>query len=205
MFELVSQGVSIAFAAGSIPGPFTTFLITKTLSQGWRKTIVAIFAPLISDIPIIFLSVVVLRQFPPEIIRFIQFAGGVFLLWLAYGIWKQFRAGGTFQTNDPNPRKTLSQALVMNWLSPGPYIFWATINGPLLVQGLNQSVWAGAAFLAAFYGTFLGILGAYVIIFDRLGRIDARITRAIFMVTLVIMVVFALRLIGEATGILGAS
>jgi threonine/homoserine/homoserine lactone efflux protein len=95
----------------------------------------------------------------------------------------------------------LAQGAVMGWVSPGPYIFWATINGPLLIQGLNESAVMGVAFLLAFYGTFIGILSVYVLVFDRLRRIDERVTRGIFLLTLVVMVLFGLRLMGQGIGI----
>ncbi len=205
MFFL-TQGISIAFAAGAQPGPFTTFLIGRTLAQGWRKSIILIFTPLVTDLPIILLAVVILKQFPPELIRIIQLVGGLYLLWIAYGSWKQFRAGAmSFKADDSSAgvgqRKLLFQGAVMGWLSPGPYIFWATLNGPMLVRGLNESVLSGAGFLLGFYGTFIGILGLYVVVFDRLRRIDERVTRGIVLLTLVIMVVFGLWLIARGLGI----
>ena len=208
MFYFVSQGVSIAFAAGAQPGPFTSFLISRTLAQGWRKSIILALTPLVTDVPIIVVVLVVLKQFPPELIRVIQLVGGLYLLWIAYGSWRLYRAGkASFKPeavspDGVSPVRTLLQGAVMAWVSPGPYIFWATINGPLLIQGLNQSVLMGLAFLLAFYGTFIGILTAYILIFDRLRRIDERVTRAIFLVTLVIMVLFGLRLIGQGVGII---
>ncbi len=209
MFYFVSQGISIAFAAGAQPGPFTSFLIGRTLAQGWRKSIILALTPLVTDLPIILLAVVILKQFPPELIRVIQLVGGLYLLWIAYGSWKQFRVGNTSfkaeaATSDGiSPARTLLQGAVMAWVSPGPYIFWATINGPLLIQGLNQSLVMGLAFLLAFYGTFMGILSLYILVFDRLRRIDERVTRGIFLLTLVVMVLFGLRLIGQGLGVIG--
>jgi len=210
MFYFVSQGVSIAFAAGAQPGPFTSFLIGRTLAQGWRKSIILALTPLVTDVPIILVVLVILKQFPPELIRFIQLIGGVYLLWIAYGSWRQFRAGqASFKpeatpSDGVSPARTLLQGSLMAWVSPGPYIFWATINGPLLIQGLNQSVLFGLAFLVAFYGTFIGILSLYILVFDRLRRIDERVTRGIFLVTLIVMVLFGLRLIGQGLALIPA-
>lgn len=201
MLALLSQGISIGFSAGAMPGPFQSYIISTTLALGWRRSIIAIFTPLLADIPIIFLTVVLLGQLPPEVIRIIRLVGGLYLLWMAYKAWKRLRTGTTTIDTNAQPQRqgqTLLQALVLIWLSPGPYIFWATINGPLLVEGLSQTVWHGLAFALGFYGTFLGILGFYVFIFDRLRRLDERVTRAIFIVTLVVMVLFALSLILQA-------
>jgi threonine/homoserine/homoserine lactone efflux protein len=195
MLNLISQGISLGFSAGAMPGPLQSYLITTTLANGWRKSIIVILSPLITDGPIILLAVVLLKQLPPQLIRLIQVVGGLYLLWIAYGAWRRFRSGITLDTTPQPQSRTLSQGLMMNWLSPGPYIFWGTINGPLLIGALQLSIWHGVAFMLAFYGTFLGILALYVVVFDRLRRLDERFTRAIFLVTLVVLVVFGISLV----------
>lgn len=198
MWAFISQGVSLGFMAGTSPGPFQSYLIGVTLALGWRRSIGVIFAPLITDGPIIVLAVIALRQVPPELLRLIQIVGGVYLLWLAYGGWRRFRSGTAF-ANDAaaQPPRTLAQGVVMNWLSPGPYVFWATINGPLLVRALGLSAWHALAFLLAFYGTFLALLALYVIVFDRVRQLDARIANAIFALTLLVMCGFGASLIWQ--------
>jgi threonine/homoserine/homoserine lactone efflux protein len=197
MLNFITQGITIGFSAGAMPGPFTSYIINSTLTQGWARSIVIVLVPLVTDIPIVILAVVILRQFPPEFIRFIQIAGGLYLLWLTYGAWKQFRAGIHFNPPATSQGRTFVQGLVMGWLSPGPYLFWATINGPLLVQALNQSLTTALGFLAGFYGTFIGILTLYVFVFDRLRRLDERVTRAIFLITMVVLGLFGLSLIWQ--------
>ncbi|MBZ0282064.1 MAG: LysE family transporter [Anaerolineae bacterium] len=202
MFSFISRGISLGFLAGASPGPFQSYLISTTLAQGWRKSLIVILTPLLTDGPIILLAVVVLKQIPSTFISLIQVVGGLYLLWIAYSGWKGFRAGTALQADASSERRTLTQGLMMNWLSPGPYIFWATINGPLLVQGLEQSVWHGVAFMVAFYGTFLLLLAAYVLVFDRVRHLDTRVTNTIFLLTLVVMVGFSLSLIGQGLGII---
>jgi threonine/homoserine/homoserine lactone efflux protein len=197
MLNLISQGVSLGFSAGAMPGPFQSYLISQTLANGWRKSIIVIFSPIITDGPIILLAVVLLRQLPSELIRLIQIIGGLYLLWIAYGAWRRFRSGATLDTTNQPQSRTLSQGLLMNWLSPGPYIFWGTINGPLLVGALEHSLWHGVAFMLAFYGTFLSILALYVIVFDRLRRLDERFTRVIFFITLAVLVAFGISLVWQ--------
>lgn len=203
MFTFIWQGVSLGFSAGALPGPFLSYLISVTLAFGWRRSIIVILTPLITDGPIIVLVVFILKQFPPQIVRVMQVMGGLYLLWIAYGVWKQFRAGSSLQSDAPPQSRTLMQGLVMNWLSPAPYIFWATINGPLLIQALNLSVVHAAAFMVAFYGTFLTFLALWVGLFDRLRGLDTRVIRGIYLVILVVLVAFSLSLVGQGLGILG--
>lgn len=204
MLALISQGISLGFLAGSSPGPLQSYLIGVTLARGWRKSIIIILTPLLTDIPIILLAVVILKQIPLEFIRIIQIVGGLYLLWLAYGGWKAYRAGTALQAEATTESRTLLQGVIIGWLSPGPYVFWATINGPLLVKSLEQSVWHGTAFMLAFYGTFLILLAGWVIVFDRLRNLNPRITSTIFLITLIVMVLFSLSLIGQGLRIISS-
>ena len=203
MFAFISQGVGLAFAAGIMPGPFQSYIISTTLLRGWRQTLIVILSPLIIDIPVILLVVFILGSLPPDFIRLIQLVGGLFLLWIARENWLAYRAGAAIGQSSDVPvtpqGSVLKRGLLMNVLSPGPYLFWSTVNGPLLLQALDQSLLHGAAFLAAFYGTFLALLAATILVFDRLRRIDPRITRGLLLVIIVILILFSVSLILDAT------
>ena len=80
MLPFLLQGLTLGFAAGAQPGPFQTYLISQTLSQGWRRTWIAAFAPLISDGPIVALALLVLSQVPDWFQRVLQIVGGLFVL-----------------------------------------------------------------------------------------------------------------------------
>jgi len=85
------------FAAAAQPGPFQAYLISQTLSNGWRRTLPAALAPLISDGPIIVLTLVVLSHVPVWFQRFLYIAGGLFILYLAYSAfvaWRNFDEAG---------------------------------------------------------------------------------------------------------------
>jgi threonine/homoserine/homoserine lactone efflux protein len=204
MEVLLLGGVSLGFLAAVQPGAFQTYVINAALSLGWRRGIVAIFAPLIADIPIILVVVFVLGQVLPPVAKvLLRIVGGLFLLWLAFVTWKQLRTGITIggEATQSAGQATLKRAVLMILLSPGPYIAWSTFNGALLLQGLEQSPLHAVAFLAAFYVTFLTLLALIVVVFDRLRRLDERVTRAVLRLTVLILVVFGLLLIVQGLGI----
>lgn len=209
LFSLLASGVSLGLSAGMLPGPLQTVLIQNALAHGWRYSIIGIFSPLVADIPVILLVMVVLSQFPPELARLLQIGGGLFLLYMAWGGWKSWRAGesiGGGLANDPierqSRRKYFARVVAINLLSPGPYIFWGTVNGPLLRQGLDDSLIAGAGFMLAFYGVFLGILAGWVFIFDRLRRVNPKVTRSLVLVTVIALVFLGVRLIAQGVGLI---
>ncbi|MDX2078942.1 MAG: LysE family translocator [bacterium] len=201
MLAYIAQAVGFGFAAGTIPGPFTMYIISTTLTYGWRRGILVIFSPLLVDIPIILVMVFMLGQLPDAIIRLIQIAGGSYSLWLAWATWKSVQKGVTFDTQIEVPTTTrdlMLRAFLMNALSSGPYIFWGTITGPILRDALDQSLLHAGVFMASFYITFLSILAMWVLAFDRLRRVDPRFTRALFMVSVVVLAILGIWLIFEA-------
>jgi len=204
MLFLIARGLALGFTAGMLPGPLQTYLIQTTLTQGWRKSLILVISPLLTDAPLILLTLFVLAQFPPQFIRLIQIVGGLFVLWLARAAWLSFRSAA-LPGADGAPllttRQVLTRAVLINFLSPGPYIFWGTVNGPLLMQGLRDSVFHGVAFLIAFYGTFIAILIAFVLTFDRIRSLDPRILRALLLLVTLLLLVFGLSLIGQGVGV----
>ncbi len=205
MLAYIAQAVGFGFAAGSALGPFTMYIISTTLAYGWQRGILVIFSPLLVDIPIILVMAFLLGQLPDTAIRLIQIAGGAYTLWLAWATWKSVKAGISFDTDSvevpTNTRDLMLRGFLMNALSPGPYIFWGTITGPILRDALNQSVAHGGVFLASFYITFLTILALWVVVFDRLRRVDQRFTRPLLSLTVVVLAILGIWLILE--GIFG--
>ncbi len=206
MIALISQGISLGFTAGNSPGPLQSFLISTTLSRGWQQALVIILSPLLTDAPIILLMTFVLTQLPASALDVVRVVGGVFVLWLAWNTWRSIRAGEGIRGDENAPvvnrRSLLWRAMTVNYLSPGPYIFWFTVNGPLLREALDQSLWHGLAFLVSFYGAFMLVMAAWVLAFDRLRRVDPRVTQAALTLTLVVLAGLGFVLIGQGIGVL---
>jgi hypothetical protein len=83
MLTYLILGMTFAFAAAVQPGPLQTYLISQTLSHGWRRTLPAAFSPLISDGPVILVTLLVLSRMPVWMAQSLRLAGGVFVLYLA--------------------------------------------------------------------------------------------------------------------------
>ena len=80
MWFYLLQGIGFGFAAAFQPGSFQTYLISQTLTRGWKHTLPATLAPLISDGPIILLCVLLLSQVPIWMQRGLYIAGGLFII-----------------------------------------------------------------------------------------------------------------------------
>ncbi|MCJ7536907.1 MAG: LysE family transporter [Anaerolineales bacterium] len=186
------QGAALGFAAAITPGTFQTYLISEALSGGWRRAAPVAFAPLISDIPIIVFSLFILNQLPEYFLRVVSLAGGAFALYLAWRLWSSWRSGTAMQVNeDQQPKGSLRRGVIANFLTPGPYLFWTLVTGPILLAAGQQSITYGAAFLIGFYGIMiLSLLGIAVLI-SQARRLGPKVVRALLLLSIVILVIFA--------------
>lgn len=209
MFDsIIFPAIGYGLSAASLPGPLQAYLLNVTLRAGWKRGMFVIFSPLVTDGPIILLTVFLLGQLPEWVIQAIRVVGGLLLLWIAWGAWKALRAGVNFSASENDesttPRRVLMTASAMNFFSPSPYLFWATVNGPLLLRALEISPLAALGMLLGFYVTFLSGMALLVLVFNRLGSIDERMTRGILWITLILLLWFGTGLIAEAFGLLDA-
>ena len=193
MWLYIIQGIGFGFAAAVQPGPFQTYIISQTLLRGWRRTLIAALAPLVSDGPIIALCLIVLSQVPRWFERFLYIAGGLFILYLAYGAYKSWK---TFDEKIPEDDSTASQSIwkaaLMNALSPGPYIFWTLVTGPILIRGWRESPTLGVGFMLGFYLTIIASLSAIIIVFGKAREIGPKVNRALLGVSAFALFFFGL-------------
>ena len=193
MFAYLMKGLLLGGWAASQPGPLQAFLLSQTLKNGWRRTIWAAFAPLISDGPILVLVLLILTQMPDWFLTLLRIGGGFFLLYLAWGAYRAFQT----TTADVLPESESTQqgvlkAALMNFLSPNPYIFWGTIAGPILLDAWRETAVNGLAFFFGFYGALIGGFMAFVLLFASAKQLDARLNRILSGISAVALFLFGL-------------
>ena len=157
------QGMTLGLSATSTPGPFQAFLLAQTSRLGIRRTLPLCFAPLASDGPIVVLVLVILTHLPSVFLRLLQVAGGLFMLYLARGMWIAFRKIKPAATM-PTQSKTFFEAVLLNFISPWPYICWGTVTGPMFLEALSHSVGSGISFIVGFYSILIGGFLVFVVL-----------------------------------------
>ena len=197
MIDFLLQGLVLGLAAAFSPGPFQAFLINQALVNGWQRAAPVAFAPLISDGPIIIAILLILDQLPSNFLRIIGVAGGLFVFYLAWGLWQQWRRGLLIEEENYAPvastresRKVLFRGVLMNLLSPGPYTFWTLVTGPILLSALRQSPLHGGAFLFGFYGTLIGGMLGIAILFHLARRLGTGVVKGLTLASIVILIAF---------------
>jgi threonine/homoserine/homoserine lactone efflux protein len=137
--------------------------------------------------------VLVLSQVPAWLVRFLYIAGGLFILYLAYGIYKSWK---NFDSHIPSvesdTRQSILKAVVMNFLSPGPYIFWTLVTGPILLKGWLETPFNGVGFLAGFYSTLVSCLAAIILIFGTATKLGPKFNRMLLGISSIALLCFGL-------------
>ena len=193
MLPYILQGIGYGFAAAVQPGPFQTYLISQALLKGWKNTLLAALAPLVSDGPIIALCLLVLNQVPKSLERYLYIASGLFILYLAYNSyrsWKNFDT--TLSQGDTGSQQSIVQAALMNVLSPGPYIFWSLVTGPILIRGWRESALYGISFMLGFYATMILSLCAVIILFGSARQLGSTVSRNLLAISAIALLGFGL-------------
>lgn len=186
VLEFLIKGGALGFAAAIQPGPFQAYLLSQVSAKGWRRTLPAAAAPLISDAPIVVLMLFVVRQMPEGSLSLIRAAGGVFLLYLA---WRALApAQGDPDTAGDSSANALHShgilhAAIMNLLNPNPYIFWGTVGAVAFLDGWNLGAEVGAAFMVGMYTMLVGGLALVVLAFGTVGAFGPRVSRALSVVS----------------------
>ncbi len=155
MIEILGAGAVLGLSAGLTPGPLLTLVVAQSLRHGMGEGVKVALSPLITDLPIIAVSLLVLAQVAGHaaLLGAVSLAGSAFVARLGLeGL------GSRSMALDPaaaRPR-SLRQGVVVNLLSPHPYLFWITVGAPVMLKGYEQSPAAAAGFLALFYAGLVG-------------------------------------------------
>jgi threonine/homoserine/homoserine lactone efflux protein len=185
-------GISYAFACVVQPGPFQVFLLSQSLTNGWRKTIPLVFAPLISDLPVIVLVLLVLTKVPHEVLLILQCFGGLFLLYLALNAYMTWRNFNQNVNQDIPHKQNILKAVMINLLNPNPYLAWSLIMGPLLIKAWTENPGYGIILLIGFYGSMIIYSIVMVVIFSAARNFGQRVIRICVGISVFAFAIFGL-------------
>jgi threonine/homoserine/homoserine lactone efflux protein len=193
MWLYIVQGIGYGFAAAVQPGPFQTYLISQALLKGWKRTLPASLAPLISDGPIIALCLLVLSQVPAWLQRSLHIAGGLFVLYLAYSAYKSWKFfDPSIPAAETNTQQSVLKAGLINILNPNPYIFWSLVTGPILVAGWRIKPVYGLGFMLGFYTAMILSFCATIIVFGSARQMGPKVNRLLLGVSAAALLGFGL-------------
>jgi threonine/homoserine/homoserine lactone efflux protein len=203
MFSLFSAAIILGLSAGFSPGPLLALVISQTLQHGIKEGVKVAIAPLITDFPILLLSLLVLTRLENlrAVLGVISLMGGLYVLKLAYESFKARRP--TFAMRETEPQSLVKGALV-NVLNPNPYVFWLTVGGPMIIKAGGEGAVNAVLFVAAFLGS---LIGAKVFLAVLAGRskhlLGERTYQYLMRVLGLLLLVFGFLLLKDGLGQLG--
>jgi len=151
-------GLSLGLGAGISPGPLLALVISTTLARGFRAGARLAFTPLITDTIIISVSLLLVHAIPVKLASLLGIAGGIYVVWLGVEALRTQLEQDAALTSGSDP---LAKGLLVNLLSPHPWLFWIVVGGPILLAAWAESPAYFAAFLGGF---FLVLVGTKVLI-----------------------------------------
>lgn len=154
--QLLTISALLGLSAGIAPGPLMALILTQTLRQGKTAGLTIACAPLFTDLPIILVTFFVFKNMTQFgwVLALLAFLGAGVMLHLS---WEAFRFVDLPQEiMASSSEAVLKKGLLANWLSPHPYLFWATIGTPYAFQAFAQHWYVGILFFLIFYGLLVG-------------------------------------------------
>lgn len=154
--ELTLLGIGLGLAAGASPGPLSALLVAVSVDRGFPAGARVAMAPLLSDAPIVVLSLLLLKDLPVAFLGGLTLLGGLFVGYLgAESLWRNDHPAPTRAT-PPAATQDLWQGAVVNFLNPHPWMFWMSVGAPTLVSGWRQDPLDAIGYLIGFYVCLVG-------------------------------------------------
>ncbi len=160
------SGIVFGLAAGISPGPLLTLVVAETLKHSKKEGIFIAMAPLLTDIPIVFVSIFVISRLSNSdiILGIIALIGAVFIGYLGY---ESMTIKGIKLGQKDIRSQSLKKGIITNFLSPHPYIFWIAVGAPTVLKAFNVNVASSVFFVIGFYALLVGSKIIVALITDK--------------------------------------
>ncbi|WP_022667124.1 LysE family translocator [Desulfospira joergensenii] len=155
MIHFLTMGILLGLSAGLSPGPLLALVVSETLQHGTRAGMRVALAPVITDLPIVLAAVFLVSRLAHfnGVLGMISLAGGGVILWM--GI-QGIRSSGMAVHGRSQPDRSLVKGILVNFLSPHPYLFWISVGGPAVIRAREVSPAAPLFFVGSFYLLLIG-------------------------------------------------
>lgn len=160
------SGVIFGLAAGISPGPLLALVISETLRHNKKEGMMVASAPLLTDVPIVFVSVFILAKASGShvVLGTISVLGSFFIGRLAYECITLKGMQLNLQNVKP---QSLRRGVVANFLSPHPYLFWIAVGAPTVLKAYAVNLLSAFLFICSFYLFLVGSKIVIALLVDR--------------------------------------
>ena len=157
MFEEISFlgiGLILGIAWGFTPGPLFTLVISETLKYGPKEGMKVGIAPLLTDVPVIFLSfsVVLALSNINFLLGLISLFGSLVMVYYGYETISIKNIKVDLQNAKP---QSIRKGVITNYLNPHMYVSHFVVTGPIIVKALKINILSPVLFVAGFMLTLV--------------------------------------------------
>lgn len=198
MIYFISVGIVLGLSAGFTPGPLLTLVISETLHHGMRSGLKVALAPVITDAPIIVVTVFILTRLSHVNILFglISLIGGLIVCYLGYESLRTVAVNDVIKKTHP---KSLRKGIMVNAANPNPYIFWLSIGAPTILHAAKQQMLFAVLFVSCFY---IFLVGSKVFLAIIVGKSRTFLSSNVYIYIMrclgVLLIIFALFLLNDS-------
>ena len=160
--ELLLLGAGMGIVGGLVPSPLHMIALSQVALGRWARAMnVLIGAPLIVDGCFLLVTCLFYRFIPSGIAYYVAYIGGVALIGFAsYSLWEmRGKTHNELANSAVLSYASVSVALLAEVASPGTWVYWLTVAGPILGEGRQHGYGHVVPF---FLGGLIGFYGAAV-------------------------------------------
>ena len=141
MIHFLLMGSLLGLSAGMAPGPLLALVVSETLAHDIRAGIRVALAPLVSDLPIVLLTLFILSKLSgfQSVLGGISLVGGGVIFYM--GVQGLLSSGVVLDMEKKAPR-SLTKGVMVNFLSPHPYLFWISVGAPTMGRAMAVNIGA---------------------------------------------------------------
>ena len=201
--EFFVIGATLGLVAGITPGPLLTLVITETMKYNRREGMKIALAPVLSDLPIVTLSLLILAKMSSydNILSAISFLGSGFLIYMAY---ETIKIKSTQLNIESAETHSFKKGILANILSPHVYLFWILVGAPITLKAFKINIISSILFILGFYIFITGSKMFIAVISEKTKNVfSSKIYISIIKILGIMLVVFAIILIKDGLKFLG--
>jgi len=164
--DLFILGAGMGIVGGLVPSPLHMIALSQVALGRWGRAIyVLIGAPLMVDGCLLMVTSLFYRFIPSGIAHYVAYVGGVALISFAcFSLWEmRGKTQHEMAHSATLSYASVSVALLAEVASPGTWVYWLTVAGPILGEGRRHGYGHVVPFflggLIGFYGAALFSLG----------------------------------------------
>ena len=163
---LIIAAITLGIIEGVKPGPLMAVVISETMIHNWKSGLKVALVPLITDGPVILLSVILYELLTINVIAqaIIGFLGSIILIWLGIDCFKKSK----IKFDDtPKVSHSLKKGIITNLTNPNMYLYWGLIGAPFLLDAYSTNKTYPFLFIGGFFAAFILLKMIIAILVDR--------------------------------------